>query len=64
MGKYNFQVKATVTGYIQRSCDSDEEAEKIKEDLESYGFSIDEFMPGVEVDVDDAQVVVYGENEG
>lgn len=61
--KYNFHVTAQVTGFIQRECADDEEAERIKDELEGdETFTVDEFIPGVEVEVEDVEVLNFGEN--
>jgi hypothetical protein len=63
MSKYNFQVKATITCFVQRECNSDEEAEEIKEMLENDRWALNEIMHGTDTELDDTEVLVYGENE-
>lgn len=63
MSKYNFQVTATIGGYIQRECHDDIQAEEIKSEIEDSGFSLDEFVPGTELDMENPKVIIYGENE-
>jgi hypothetical protein len=63
MSKHNFQVRMTVTAFIQRDCTDAEEIEDTVRDLENCFFTTDDFMPGTEVEIDNAEVLVHGEQE-
>jgi hypothetical protein len=65
MSKYNFQVKATITCFVQRECNSDEEAEEIKEMLENDRWALNEIMGRMSINMEfKNKIVEYFKDHG
>lgn len=66
MPLYNFEVKQTISFFIQRDCEDDNDAIEKAKDLESEGYvDPNEKMPDTDFESDfDLEVVRHGKNEG